>query len=480
MKVIKLAEITRDDIHETNATQSAAALWSGATAYVVGDRVRRDGEVNAVFECILDHTNQIPEDTVAPASPAYWVRVSATNPYRAFDQRIDQPAVGLATIMQYRIKAPSTISGLALFGARAGTVKVRAYDPDVARINLASWSEKMDEHTLDGVTAGKVNTPGFDDTYAISALVETATSGPHALEAEGNHSFVSGTEYTVSVRLKEFTGTRRVSLELPPDAFTTTSGRGPRARVNLQTGTIEATENCTAGLVVEENGYGRLWVRATAIASLSRPAAYILMINGTSAAYAGSISNSVLVGGLQLNAGPLADYQWIADPGENEWGNIVYDEERITSLDVPYFDTEYLFLNMPALTGWYVVVTMLAVAPSVGEIAMGEVFTLGTSIVPLEHAFYDYSTIERDTFGNVNIVERSYAQDVKFNFFFPVANRKTITRILGDLRAKPAVWLHEAPSGRNDAIVYGHAIASPIFETTADVATMSIEAKGWV
>jgi hypothetical protein len=71
----------------SNATDYPA--WNIATAYVPGDRVIVDS-LQSQFECISAHTGTAP--TLIMTTP--WVRIGATNAWRAFDKVISAPFVG--------------------------------------------------------------------------------------------------------------------------------------------------------------------------------------------------------------------------------------------------------------------------------------------------------------------------------------------------------------------------------------------------
>lgn len=121
----------------------------------------------------------------------------------------------------------------------------------------------------------------------------------------------------------------------------------------------------------------------------------------------------------------------------------------------PVYASEALFTGLPGYAGYKVSVTVGGTNVRVGEIALGKVVALGTSLAGTEIGFEDYSRKDRDDFGNVVLVERGYADTVNFQFAVPITDLRRVKRVVADLRATPAVWFAGEALIDRGATLYG-------------------------
>lgn len=108
------------DLTHSGAAPSPYPLWAAGTTYALGDRVRK-GE--SEFEAIGPTTGDDPELLEK------WIYVGATNPYKVFDKRLYDQAVGVDkdTSVAYEMTSPSSLTAVAFFNlssARAVEVEV--------------------------------------------------------------------------------------------------------------------------------------------------------------------------------------------------------------------------------------------------------------------------------------------------------------------------------------------------------------------
>lgn len=122
MRIIEPHPITPAMMVDTNIPEDDEPVWSNVTAYVVGSRVIRQ---NGIWECVQDHTDQ---DPLTDTASAYWVRLGATNRWRAFDERIGGVTLGGATI-EYDIVLNRTLNALAFFGLNASSLSIKVTIP---------------------------------------------------------------------------------------------------------------------------------------------------------------------------------------------------------------------------------------------------------------------------------------------------------------------------------------------------------------
>jgi hypothetical protein len=120
------------------------------------------------------------------------------------------------------------------------------------------------------------------------------------------------------------------------------------------------------------------------------------------------------------------------------------------------YDTETIFSGVPIYTGVVLEITISGAGTNlVGQIVTGRGQLLGETLVGTDVGSNDYSTKDRDAFGNAIIVEKPFTQTVDFIFSFPTDDALRINRILTRLRAKPAVYYAGDDTSQFGTTVYG-------------------------
>ncbi|MBL4726168.1 MAG: hypothetical protein JKY83_05755, partial [Rhizobiaceae bacterium] len=96
------------------------------------------------------------------------------------------------------------------------------------------------------------------------------------------------------------------------------------------------------------------------------------------------------------------------------------------------YDTEAMFIGIPGYSGHQIDITISAPTgtASVGQIVLGQVHALGGSLDGTGLGIEDYSTKDRDDFGNALLVERAFAQTVDFQFHLPTKDSRRVHRVL--------------------------------------------------
>lgn len=122
LNVVVPITITPALLVATDVPESDHPAWVAATTYAAGDRVQAD---HAIFESLLaGNVGNSP-----PSSPAQWVRVSATNRFKAFDlinaSRTEQSGAFFFEIAPG--KSVNAIAALDLVGATS--IRIRVTDP---------------------------------------------------------------------------------------------------------------------------------------------------------------------------------------------------------------------------------------------------------------------------------------------------------------------------------------------------------------
>lgn len=121
----------------------------------------------------------------------------------------------------------------------------------------------------------------------------------------------------------------------------------------------------------------------------------------------------------------------------------------------PDYDTEALFTGLPGYAGYSVEITVAGTNVGLGEIVLGKVIGLGTSLAGTEVGFEDYSRKDRDDWGKAVLVEREYSDTVNFQFSLPITDARRVKRVVSDLRAVPAVWFAGEDLIDRGTTVYG-------------------------
>ena len=131
MKLIEPLTITDAILTASNVPETDYTAWSAVTAYVTGNRVILTTGYHKIYECIVGNTNKHP--VTDPAAATYWLEVSATNRWKAFDQKIGEQ-VSQATSISYTFSPTQIVDRVALFGLEGGSVDILVKDSGAATI----------------------------------------------------------------------------------------------------------------------------------------------------------------------------------------------------------------------------------------------------------------------------------------------------------------------------------------------------------
>lgn len=122
MRIIEPFAVTPAMLTASNIAENDHPAWNVGSTYVAGDRVVFD---HGIWSAVQGSTGKNPG---ADAASEYWLRLGATNRWRAFDNRLGGLTTGGATIT-YTIVLPKTLDSIAFFGLNAQAVRVRVVAP---------------------------------------------------------------------------------------------------------------------------------------------------------------------------------------------------------------------------------------------------------------------------------------------------------------------------------------------------------------
>lgn len=114
------------------------------------------------------------------------------------------------------------------------------------------------------------------------------------------------------------------------------------------------------------------------------------------------------------------------------------------------------FEDFAALPGQDVIISIGAAGllSEVGEVLIGQAKVIGTTLSDTGIGLDDYSRKDRDEFGNVSIVPRTFSDTTDFRVALPTQNAKRIRKLFASLRAKPALYYDDVEDQFGTA-VYG-------------------------
>lgn len=104
---------------------------------------------------------------------------------------------------------------------------------------------------------------------------------------------------------------------------------------------------------------------------------------------------------------------------------------------------EFLVYGFTALAGYEIDITVGDDTgnPSLGEIAVGRLVSLGDTLEGTEIGLRSFSTKEQDSFGNWNIVSRAKSDPINFQFAMNAGDAGRVKRKLNQHRDTPLVYL---------------------------------------
>jgi len=455
LKMIVPVDVNDAVLVASNIAETDYTAWNSGTAYIIGDRVIVVS-THSIYEAIAAGTNHDPVADTALETPLWWVRVGATNKWRAFDGVIQDQAVKTGGIT-YELDLTSRADGIALFNLDAESVTVQVSDPLTPRVNLISATDDLSTWTdVPGSFIGGTATDPDGGSTAIIIDFPGSSNPDYIIKASsagGNYS-----EVTMSAWLRSDV-------------------------ISAVTFDIAGLSTPTAGVVVNiSNTWQRYSVTGVNLNGDGTPAF--------------QIENHLEIAGIveiwhpQLELGDTATNYQAIDASDNitsfayETTKDLQDYSGIEDYWTYFFNgidrlSDVVFEDVPAFSGTTVYISINSSDDAkVGEIALGQNFLLGKTHAGASVGIQDFSRKERDTFGNWVIIERSYADTMDVNFSFDASRVAYTRRTLADRRAQPTVFHAGETNEQFGLLAYGFYkdINFPI--VTRDLCVASLEIEG--
>lgn len=122
MRIVEPIAVTEAMLIASNVPETDAAAWNAGTAYTIGATVMR---AHAVYEAVTGSTGQ---DPLLDAASTYWLRLGATNRWKAFDRLISDQVTKAGDIT-YELQPNILADAVAFFGLEASSIRVKVTDP---------------------------------------------------------------------------------------------------------------------------------------------------------------------------------------------------------------------------------------------------------------------------------------------------------------------------------------------------------------
>jgi len=124
MKLITPIEMTNDQLVSSSLSEDDHDEWAVGTTYDAEDRVIVTGTTDKVYESVQGSNtgnNPVTDDGT------WWVEISATNRWKAFDKKVLDQATGDAPL-SYVIQPNTLVQGIAILNPRASILNIKIDD----------------------------------------------------------------------------------------------------------------------------------------------------------------------------------------------------------------------------------------------------------------------------------------------------------------------------------------------------------------
>lgn len=150
-------------------------------------------------------------------------------------------------------------------------------------------------------------------------------------------------------------------------------------------------------------------------------------------------------------------------------GSLIYSKTvdlNLTPIDDWYsyffedhvYKTDVVVTDIPPYIDAVIRVSLSSESPvSIGNMVVGNIFSIGGSQYGLNFGIRDYSLKTTDDFGTTTFVVRNYSKRMDANVFVDNKRLSAVSSTLSALRAVPTVWVaSDSDIYSNDTTVYGY------------------------
>lgn len=211
MQIIKPITVTNSILTSSNVPENDYAEWAVGTTYNTGDKVIVLSN-HSVYESLINSNLGIDPTTDDGTN---WLRLGATNRWRAFDQKISDHVTNTTSI-EYTLTPAENTTAVALFGLVGISANVTVTDPVDGEVynetislidnrNIVDWYTYFFEEQVQREEAQFLNIPpyvnGAIGVTVTAANTDTAELGQIVL---GFLSELGATSYGTSISIEDF------------------------------------------------------------------------------------------------------------------------------------------------------------------------------------------------------------------------------------------------------------------------------------
>jgi hypothetical protein len=212
MQIIRPVTVNDTILVSSNVAEDDFAEWASGTTYDTGDKVIVLSN-HSVYESVID-SNTGNDPTTDDGTK--WLRLGATNRWKAFDQKISDRVTNLDSIEYVLSDAGSNVTSVALFGLSGISANVTVTDDDEGEVynetislidnrNIVDWYTYFFEEQVQREEAQFLNIPPY-----VGSDVEvtvTAATGSNAQLGQlvfGFLSEIGATSYGTAISIEDF------------------------------------------------------------------------------------------------------------------------------------------------------------------------------------------------------------------------------------------------------------------------------------
>lgn len=212
MQIIKPVTVTDSILTSSNVAENDYAEWSAGTTYSIGNKVIVLSN-HSVYESLI---NSNTGNNPTTDDGTKWLRLGATNRWKAFDQKISDKVTNLNSIQYVLSDSGSNVTSVALFGLVGNsanvtvtdTVEGEVYNQTVSLIdnrNISDWYTYFFEEQSQREEAQFLNIPPYVGSDV--QITVTAATGTNAQLGQAVIGFLSDlgiTTYGTSISIEDF------------------------------------------------------------------------------------------------------------------------------------------------------------------------------------------------------------------------------------------------------------------------------------
>lgn len=221
MKVITPLTITNSNLSSSNVPENDYAEWNSGTTYNLGDTVIVIGTTHKVYESLIgSNTNNNP----VTDDGTKWLEVSATNRWKAFDQKISEVVTNTDTI-DYVFTPTNVMGALACFNLTANSVNVvlndgtsDVYDRTIdlqETYNVVDWYTYFFEEIIRQKEALFDDIPPYRNATITVTIDNTGSTAQVGQVVLGPLLDLGITEYGTAVSIEDFSRKERDAFGNP-------------------------------------------------------------------------------------------------------------------------------------------------------------------------------------------------------------------------------------------------------------------------